>query len=295
MLVAIISSGSSWCQGQDEMPFAEVMKKVVRERQQPLTFELNFRIREFSYRNSSRDGREKGAIIETTGLIRFDELNESLYFEQTHCLKDVLNDQDRKSTEEFFHSQYRNRCVLITPVLNCTYSPDSDKFSIEARSAIKGDLIGEMPFYFKNFCLALPGELGSKRSFEETVKQLVDQYKSLNFSIDDQGIATLDLRNEFLKIDTKHGYWPIERIALAPDIVKGVKVTKPIEQQRMVLGKFHEYWLPKRFEMSMPQLSLGYDFDWQSYDTPLSKEAFDVEHLKNDRWKKLRKEFQGRK
>jgi hypothetical protein len=116
---------------------------------------------------------------------------------------------------------------------------------------------------------------------------MLQDFEKFDCTIDKDGIALIDLNNEFYKIDTKRGYWPVLREGVYWEKKDGVRIKKiPVYSTKVELVEFKEDWVQKRVEVFEGNIHRSYDFEWISYDELLPNDAFDLKKTVKERFSK---------
>jgi hypothetical protein len=283
----LTAAHSGSCQDdQQEVPFRDVLKSLVQERQAPKQFEVEYRLLEMQLdririSDEGEEVRYTGHRFETCGVVRFDEFASKLYVDSKSKLLDVFDPEDREGLLESLGASRRDKAILCISGQRIEYEPAIDRIR-----TFKGPdrLEREIPIDFAIFGLGSPFDVKKHTPFEDVAKRMSEWFGKWDVPIDKDGIVTVDVKNEIYKIDTERGYWPILHQVLVGDIRNGSKIKVPQESQKIELIKFKEHWLQKKVEIHTPAMTRVYEFQWLRYDEPLGPTAFDLKEIIKDRW-----------
>ena len=218
-----------------------------------------------------------GRRIETIGLIRFDEIGGKLYAEQRSNLEDVLDSTREQSWKSCVKNNHPNGFKLILPGHKFVFDVENNRL---IEKSVPRNIETEIPIDLKIYGLCSSSELRQGKPFEEIAARIHNYFGKWECPIDKDGIALIDLRNEIYRIDTKRGYWPIERKAFFFDTINGKRVAVPDMGQDIKLVEVNGSWVPKSVSVIIdPSHTLSCEFDWVSYDEPLPPKAFDLKEI----------------
>ena len=269
--------------------FSEVFNSLVQERQRPQVYEVKYKlVQQFLQADHKRGLVEtpkpedsSARRIETIGLVRFDEIGGKLYCEQKSRLQEFLDPNREESWKKYVAANYKNGFKLIIPGSKLEFDANENRI---VEKPMPTDIESEIPVDFKIFGLCNSADLRKGKSFEEVASRVFTYFKDWECPVDDMGVAIVDLRNEIYRIDTKKGFWPIERKAFYFETRNGKQMAVPHMGQDIKLIEINGNWVPKSvFVMDNSSSSLSYDFDWVTYDELLEPNAFDLMRIR-DKW-----------
>jgi len=276
---------------ENSIAFSEVFKSLVQERQNPQLFEVKYMLlNQYLDNEQKKDGLVElrktdvagSRRIETVGMIRFDEVVGKLYCEQTSRLEDVIDPSREKSWNSYVLSNHKNGFKLILPGVKYVFDADSEKLF---EGPPPTNIESEIPLDLKIYGLCSTNELMIGKPFEQIASRIFSDFKNWNCRLDENGVAIIDLHNEIYRIDTKRGFWPIERKTFFFDKRNGKRVVVPLMGQDIKLIEVNGCWLPKSVFAINGNLSLSYSFDWVSHDEPLAPDVFDLKSIMKERKK----------
>lgn len=266
----------------ETIPAHEFLSTVIEQRSKPVSYEMEFRIRRnVLEKSNAKDSPLYGSLAETTGIIRVDELAGVSFVESTSKLLQAVSTDAKAepSMKERYDRMIAPGMRLILPDREFVCDPMIGKI-IERKNA-REEYQGAPLFDFRNFGWAIEYDIRQGRTVEEVLKLLKKNLrKELYFSVDKNGIATLDLGDEETRVDTSRGYWPIERKTWSSMIKEKRYVSESV---KIALEEFEGEWLPKHVdwivEGKKSQKSEGYDFKWISYDKTIDPDKMDVIYM----------------
>jgi hypothetical protein len=112
-----------------------------------------------------------------------------------------------------------------------------------------------------------------------------DWKPSLTFVVDADGIATLDLSDEDILIDTKRDYWVVSRTkwSCTKAAAEAGRKREAKESTIVQLEEFEGHWLPKRcdilIERGLTHHSISYELKWKTYDKTIDPDKFTREYM----------------
>lgn len=293
IFVAIVSLAGPSLQSQEvaaikletfveTIPVHEFLSNVIEERSKPISYEMEFRIRRnVLEKSNAKDSPHYGSLVETNGVIRVDELAGVSFVESTSKLLQAISTDSKAepSMKERYDRMLAPGMRLILPDKEFVCDPMIGK--IIERKNVREEYQGAPLFDFRNFGWAIEYDFRQGRSVDEVLKLLKKNLrKELYFSVDKNGIATLDLGDEETRVDTSRGYWPIERKSWSSMFKEKRYVSESVTVE---LEKFEDEWLPKRVDWTVDgkksQKSEGYDFKWISFNKTLDSDKMDVIYM----------------
>ncbi len=259
--------------------FHALIKRSVEERKKLTSFELEYSLRKSGVMTAnSRADVRVDFVIEGNGTYLFDELSRVLVFSNRDKALDV-----RGTPQEVVDSMLKGlrgdasnvRAIL----LGADYVASAmDEVLVRRDRSTEMDP-KDLPFDIRCFGLGLAGDISSYTPIEQIGFDICQGMKDEKIEIDDDGMAWCDFLDYQLKIDTKRGYWPVERVLWGTKKTKDKKDYVVVDKCTMELVEVDNEWVPKVVELSRPHDSQRYEFRWKSVNKLIDPLDIDINEV----------------
>ncbi len=253
-----------------------VFDKILEERSKPLAFEVSASRRIHSKAMVKND-EWMFFITDLEWDIKFDELPGLLYVKQRSKINilNLASAPDSTLVEQDLKLMYPDYIRVVGEKGQFYLSEGEFKAEKKVR-----DVRTLLPFRLELFGLGMPADLTRPdASLLKTIAQNKQYYGKGIVPLDNDGIATLDLGNQIIRIDTKRDYWPLAFLRESRRTIKGVDVRDMNHGTKMELTKVGEKWVPKKVELTLINSSESFTFDWKSFDAAIDGKYFDVDAI----------------
>jgi len=266
----------------ENIPVRDFLNRVLEIRLKPIAFEMEFRIRKNVLEKDNTSEKDAyGTLVETSGIMRVDELAGISFVESTAKLLQSTS-SDPKAEQNIKHD-YKQFVApgmrLILPDREYVCDPRVGRIVERKKDTM---LFVEVPLFdFRIFGWATDYNFKHGHSIEEVLSALkVDLKPELNFAIGKDNVATLDLGNEETRVDVDRGYWPIDRKVWS-SMNKENRFVK--ESVRVGLVKFGDEWVPNRVDWKIEGKKsiseFGFDFKWISLNTTIDPDRMSLAYM----------------
>ncbi len=204
----------------DSIEYGTILDRIYEQRTKPLSFEVHVR----HLTNSSTEVTSGQPIIFTTEInstVRFDEIPGNLYVKRTveSDIANTTNAADGHAVQQALESSNPSYVLVVNE--KGQFYISKGLYRRQQREPNQRSLL---PFPWDNIGIVMPVELNAKLDFAEAIARNKKYFGKQELTVDRDGIATMDLRNQVNRVDTKRGYWPIEYLIENRRTIKGKEV-----------------------------------------------------------------------
>lgn len=269
------------------VPVRSILGHVMKRRVNPASYEFDFTIKRNSVgKTNEKNAQLNGALVQIDGTMRIDELAEASYVESTAKLLDVIVESDdrQQSLKSYMEKNRHLGMRLILPDKEYVRFPSGGRIT---EQRIRGDTLTNVPLFdFRAFGWASEYDREQRTHIEDILLNCQELWKpSLTFVVDSNGIATLDLSNEDILIDTKRDYWVVSRTkwSCTKAAAEAGRKREARESTIVQLEEFEGHWLPKRCDIltehGLTHHSTSYELKWKTYDKKIDPDKFTREYM----------------
>ena len=285
-----------------EETFHSVVKKSVAERKLITSFDFEFKMRTAGRQQSNKPGSPTSDyVFVTDGRIIYDEITSVFLVKTTEYQLEwrSSDSEEEKKGKERWRIPKRNARIRSMSKEHTFNGDAPDTILIRnVNQAVDGD---QIPFDFRRFGLALEGDLVSKFSLDRIESNLCLAYPDIVADIDADGTAWFDFDRFQIRMDSKKGFWPSERIfwGRKSGPRKTVADSQPSsDRQNPPPGKGKEFvrldyckitpeliddhWVPKIIETSRPDTSRKIEFIWKSVNKTILPDDVNIDEFIKD-------------
>ena len=284
-----------------EETFHSIVKKSAAERKRITSFDFEFKMRTAGRQQSNKPSSPiSDYVFVTEGRIIYDEITSvSLVKTTEYQLEWRSTDSDEeKNGKERWKTPKRNARIRSMSKEH-TFNGDEPE-TILIRNVNQGVDGDQLPFDFRRFGLALEGDLVSKFSLDRIESNLCKSYPEVVADIDSEGTVWFDFDRFQIRVDSKKGFWPSERILwgrksgprkIVADSQQSSDRQKPpgkekefvkLDYCKITPELIDDQWVPKIVEISQPDTSRKIEFLWKSVNKTFLPDDVNIDEFIKD-------------